>query len=168
MTDPFSIAVGIFGLSSLAVKLIASISSYVDSVRGARADVQALSVGTSAVYTVLGRLKLELDRDPKAEGNLTEGSRDAARRVLEHCKGTLLGLEKMVEKAQVVNLESGMERVVKTVRWKFKEAEIGRFRERLRDDKGNLKMVSQVLSRYNLFPVLLWLCPWVLCTSAYV
>ena len=79
MTDHFSIAVGIFGLYSLAVK----------------------------------------------KENLTEGSRDAARRVLEHCKGMLLGLERMVEKAQVVNLESGMERGVK----KFKEGEIGRFNE---------------------------------------
>ena len=149
MAEPFSIVSGVFGLSAIAVKLIVSLSGYVDSVRGAKAEVQALSVGISTVHAVLGELKIQMDEYPDAEANLTSDSKNAVKRVLEHCKTTLLGLEQMVDKAQIVATESGMERMVKTVRWKFKDGETKTFKELLREDKANLEMIMQILSRYG-------------------
>ena len=149
MADPFSIISGVFGLSAIAVKVIISLSGYVDSVRGAKAEVQALSVDISTVHAVLGELKIQMDEYLDAEANLARDSKNAVKRVLEHCKSTLLGLERMVDKAQIVATESGMERMVKTVRWKFKDGEVKRFKELLREDKANLKMIMQILSRYG-------------------
>lgn len=150
MADPFSIVAGVFGLSAIAVKVIISLSGYVDSVRGAKAEVQALSVDISTMHAILGELKIQMDEYPDAEANLASDSKNAVKRVLERCKTTLLGLERMVDKAQIVATESGMERMVKTVRWKFKDDEIKRFKELLREDKANLKMIMQILSRYGL------------------
>lgn len=152
MAEPFSIVAGVFDLSAIAVKLIISFSSYVDSVRGAKADVQALSVDISTTYTILGELKLKLDGDSGAGSQLASDPLATVQRVLEHCKYTLLGLERMVEKAQVVELESGMERMVKTVRWKFKDGEIKKYKAWLREDKANLQMIMQVLSQYE-YPI---------------
>ena len=151
MGDPFSIVSGVFGLSAIAVKVIISLSGYVDSVRGAKAEVQALSVEISTVHAVLGELKIQIDEYPDAEAKLATESKSAVKRVLEHCEITLLGLGRMVDKAQAVVTESGMERMVKTVRWKFKDGEVKRFKEMLKEDKGNLQIVMQILSRYVSF-----------------
>lgn len=158
MVDPFSIISGVFGLSAIAVKVIISLSGYVDSVRGAKAEVQAVSVDISTLHAVLGELKIQMDEYPEPEANLASDSKNAVKRVLEHCKTSLLGLERMVDKAQIVATESRTERIVRTVRWEFKDGEIKRFKELLREDKANLKMIMQILSRYGLSCARITIC----------
>ena len=158
MAEPFSIISGVFGLSAIAVKVIISLSGYVDSVRGAKAEVQAVSVDISTLHAVLGELKIQMDEYPDAEANLATDSKSAVKRVLEHCKTTLLGLERMVDKAQIVATESGTERIVKTVWWKFKDGEIKGFKDLLREDKANLKMIMQILSRYGMSCARITIC----------
>lgn len=158
MVDPFSIISGVFGLSAIAVKVIISLSGYVDSVRGAKAEVQAVSADISTLHAVLGELKIQMDEYPEPEANLASDSKNAVKRVLEHCKTSLLGLERMVDKAQIVATESRTERIVRTVRWEFKDGEIKRFKELLREDKANLKMIMQILSRYGLSCARITIC----------
>ncbi|KAL0265321.1 hypothetical protein SLS55_001286 [Diplodia seriata] len=67
MSDPLSIAASIGGLALLAKEIVQGISSVIESVRGAKAEMQKLSLSVATLYGILKSLRLVLDQLPSAD-----------------------------------------------------------------------------------------------------
>ncbi|KAL1618341.1 hypothetical protein SLS54_007318 [Diplodia seriata] len=67
MSDPLSIAASIGGLALLAKEIVQGISSVIESVRGAKAEMQKLSLSVANLYGILKSLSLVLDQLPSTD-----------------------------------------------------------------------------------------------------
>ncbi|KAL1640260.1 hypothetical protein SLS58_007076 [Diplodia intermedia] len=67
MSDPLSIAASVGGLALLAKEIVQGISSVIESVRGAKAEMQKLSLSVATLYGILKSLSLVLDQLPSAD-----------------------------------------------------------------------------------------------------
>ncbi|OMP81806.1 Ankyrin-2 [Diplodia seriata] len=67
MSDPLSIAASVGGLALLAKEIVQGISSVIESVRGAKPEMQKLSLSVATLYGTLKSLRLVLDQLPSAD-----------------------------------------------------------------------------------------------------
>lgn len=91
MADPLSIAASVGGLALLAKEIVQGISSVIDSVRGAKAEMQNLSNSVANLYGILKGLGLILDQLPNSDAT-TPG------KVIFNCSATLENIRKLLAK----------------------------------------------------------------------
>lgn len=93
MSDPLSIAASVGGLALLAKELIQRIGSIIESVRGAKAEMQSLMNEVASLYGILKSLHLILDQmQTKDVAVMTPG------KVIFACNATLEEIRKVLER----------------------------------------------------------------------
>jgi hypothetical protein len=141
----------LFGISVTAIKVITSLSGYVDKVQGACNETQGLSFQVSTVYAIISELKVVVAL-PAAAAYM-EDWHSRFEPLLVRCYATLTQIEDMVKKAKVKDKCSSGGQVVKRIMWTFKTDQVKALREDLKVHQDNLKFALEVLSRYVTSPL---------------
>jgi hypothetical protein len=142
--DPLSVISGISGICSITVQLIYKLSNFVDEVKTAPAEVQALSNELAAFYSWLGQMKLLLE-SPRVH-ELPNDWTDKFSTLMKNCSETLAQLEDIVKRASKIITERRTTQVWKSVKYTFKDKQVAELRKRIASYNAILTGMLLVLS----------------------
>ena len=117
MADPLTLIGDVGSISITIVRLIFTLSQFVDEVAQAPAEIQRLSNELAALYASLGQVKLAIE-NPR-ESSIPEGWTTQFESMLKDCEEALELLEGIVEKAKTKESKRTATQVWKSVRFSF-------------------------------------------------
>ena len=130
MADAGALIAAISSISITLIKLLSTLSQFVDEVSQTPPDVQRLSNQLSNLYSSLGETKLALHRAHKP--SLDQGDLDEKiQYMLSDCEEILSMLEKIVEKAKRKEIKYVGSTKWARVKFTFKEQQIDIISDRL-------------------------------------
>jgi hypothetical protein len=127
--DPLSIAASIGSLCGTAVKLISAISEFVDSVRDAPKEVQALSNQLASQYAALGQLKVAIGAPRASE--IPKDWFTEFEKVLVDTSETLTAVGKIVDKSKKTDVTRGAGQIMKSIKFTFEAKQVRNLKARL-------------------------------------
>ncbi|KAK3382675.1 hypothetical protein B0T24DRAFT_602224 [Lasiosphaeria ovina] len=142
--DPLSMVASIGPICGTTVKLITTISDFVDSVQDAPKEVQALNTQLASLYACLGNTKVAI-QEPRISG-IPDTWKAAFEKLAEDCSATLDAVVKIVEKAKITETASSGSQIVRSIRFTFKSKQVAVLRTRLGNHAGLLTSLLATLN----------------------
>jgi hypothetical protein len=146
MAEPISRITAIGGLSITIVKVICSISQYVDEVREASAEVQRLQNELTSFYASLGQIKLAIET-PRNNPTPESWTKSFAE-MLNDCEETVKMLDEIVGKSKKDEKKIYAKQVWRSVKFTFKKGQADEIRKRLMSYNQLLGNMLLVLAEY--------------------
>lgn len=142
--DPLSMTASIGSVCVIAVKLISSLSDFIDNARSASAEVQSLTNELASLYSCLGHVKLAIQQPRHANG-VSESWKKDLDKLLKDCIETLGLLQDVVAKAKVVETRASGQQLWKSIKFVFKTKTIEVLRRRIVLQNGVLTNLLSLL-----------------------
>jgi hypothetical protein len=146
MAEPISLIATIGGLSITIVKVICSISQYVDEVREASAEVQRLQNELTSFYASLGQIKLAIETPRNTP--IPESWTKSFAEMLNDCEETVKMLDEIVERSKKDEKKVRAKQVWRSVKFTFKKGQADEIRKRLMSYNQLLENMFLVLAEY--------------------
>jgi hypothetical protein len=142
--DPLSIVASIGSLAGAAVKLISTISEFIDVVQKAPSEVQALNNELASLYSNLGHVKIAVQA-PRHSVIPSEWIADFEKLATD-CDATLNDVQVIVDKAKTTEVDGSARHMWKTVRFVFKAKQVDLLKRRIASQNGILQILLAVLT----------------------
>jgi len=142
--DPLSMTASIGTLCGATVKIISTLSEFIDAVRQGPSEVQSLNNELASLYSSLGHVKIAVQA-PRAS-QIPEKWTDDFKKLTKDCGDTLKDVQIIVDKARVEETDGSAKQIWKTVRFVFKDKQIQVLKRRIVSQNGILQILLSALS----------------------
>lgn len=142
--DPLSVTANIGSLCALTVKLISTISEFIDSVQQAPTEVQSLSNELASLYASFGHIRVAVQAAKPFD--LPDKWKDNFDRLMLDCESTLGEVHVLVAKAKITETQGSVKLVWKSVKFVFKEKQVEFLRRRIVAQNGILQNLLGALA----------------------
>lgn len=144
MVELLTIITGVSGICVATLKLITTLSQFIDDVEQVPAEVQRVSNELAVSYGLFGQIKL-LIAEPR-ESPFHNGWESSLESALKLSEERLQKLDSIVRKSKVTESKSTLTQVWRSIKYTFKESDVKDIRIGLTYTNGLLTNVLQLLS----------------------
>ncbi|KAF1993020.1 hypothetical protein P154DRAFT_528078 [Amniculicola lignicola CBS 123094] len=142
--DPLSMTAAIGSICGVTVKLIFSISEFIDSAQQAPTEVQSLSNELASLYAGFGHIRVAVQA-PRVS-SLPDKWKDNFDKLMADCEDTLKQVQDLIEKAKITETKGTIKLVWKSVKFVFKEKQVEFLRRRITSQNSILQNLFVALT----------------------
>lgn len=144
--DPFSIAVGVAGIISIAGKASKSFYQFFRSIHDAPAAVRDLATALFSLNVALGQVQESL-LNPQFVGRSDDEQVASLEACLRSCTAILSEVELKVERSGLAEDHIGLAKMAwESIKWSFNEDEINAYLRRVEAEKTTLLLTVDIFA----------------------
>lgn len=131
-------------ICGVTVRLISTLSEFVDEVREAPKEVQSLSNELASLYACLGHIKIAI-QGPRVS-KISDAWTTDFEKVVDDCGDTLADVQKIVDKARATETSRSAAQMWKMIKFSFKSKQVDLLRKRIAAQTGILSNLLAALA----------------------